>query len=60
MSLKFDKKGRLISQKVRFVVKHDELDEEFIDKYIKNECDFGIEYNKRGEPQIIRRDEKRK
>ncbi|HUS48633.1 MAG TPA: hypothetical protein VMZ91_00570 [Candidatus Paceibacterota bacterium] len=38
--LKFDKKGSLIPQKIRYDIKHDERDKEFIDKHMKDESKF--------------------
>lgn len=47
--LKFDKKtGKLSPQKVNYVIKHNEWDEEIIDNYIENNCNFKIEYDKQG------------
>ncbi len=45
--LKFDEKT--------YTVKHDETDEESIDIYIKNECNFKIEYNNEGKTRFIKR-----
>jgi len=53
--LKFDESGTFIPQIVKLNVKRNELDEEMIEKYIKNDCNFQIEYNKRGEPQFIKK-----
>ncbi len=48
--LKFSEEtGELLPQKVTYTVKHDEADEESIDIYIKNECNFKIEYDNEGE-----------
>ena len=45
MKMKFDKKTRkLLPQKIKYAIKHDEVDEEIINKYIENECNFRIEY----------------
>jgi len=48
--LKFDAKtGRLLPQKVRYEIKHSELDEETIEKYIKNECNFEVKCDNEGD-----------
>lgn len=47
--IKFDEKGYLIPQKVNYTIKRNEMDEVSIDIYIKNECNFKIEYNNEGE-----------
>ncbi|MBA7516655.1 hypothetical protein ES705_08703 [subsurface metagenome] len=41
--LKFDKKGVFIPQRIKFSIKHNELDEEMIDNYVKKECDTPYE-----------------
>lgn len=48
--LKFDKKGFLIPQKIRYDVKHKERDKEFIDKFIKKKTNFRIDYDHKGNP----------
>lgn len=48
--LKFDKKGILIPQKIKYNVKHNERDKEFIDKYIKKKTNFQIDYDHKGNP----------
>jgi len=47
--LKFDEKGALIPQKISYAIKHSELDEETIEKYIKNECNFEVKYDNEGD-----------
>lgn len=58
--MKFGKNGNLIPQKVRYKIKHNELDEEIIENYVENECNFQIKYNKEGEPRIIKENENEK
>lgn len=55
-NLKFDENGSLISQKVNYTIKHDETDEELVDNYIKNECNFKIEYNKEGKTEFTEKE----
>lgn len=53
--LKFDRNGVFIPQKMKFIIKHDILDEEMINEYVNNECNLQIEYNKRGAPYFIKK-----
>ncbi len=41
----FDKDGRLAPQKVKYKIKHDEE----IEDYIDNDCNFRIEFDKKGD-----------
>ena len=53
--LKFDKRGFLLPQKIEYKVRHDEQTEEFIDKYIENDCNFQIEFDKKGDCKFEKR-----
>lgn len=44
-NLKFNQKGDLIPQKIKYKIKHNELDEETIEECIQNNYNFKIEYN---------------
>lgn len=55
--LKFDKKGFLIPQRINYDIKHNERDKELINKYIENECNFKTEYNNKGEPKFVEKNE---
>jgi len=57
--LKFDKKGCLIPQKIRYDVKHHERDEAFIDKYIKKKANFQIDYDHKGNPIFKEKNKRR-
>lgn len=53
--LKFDKKGVLIPQKIKFDVKHNERDKEFIDKYLKRKTDFQIDDDNKGNAIFVKK-----
>ena len=44
-NLKFNQKGDLIPQKIKYKIKHNELDEETIEECIQNNYNFKIECN---------------
>lgn len=55
--LKFDKKtGNLSPQKVNYVIKHNELDNEMIDKYLQRKTDFSIDYDNEGNAIFIKKE----
>jgi len=56
--LKFNKEGKLIPQKISYDVKHNERDKEFIDEYVKDECNFEIKYNNKGDFKFIKKNKK--
>lgn len=56
--LKFDKNGLFIPQKAKYIIKHNELDEEFIEKYINNECNFKVSYDNKADPVFIKKNKK--
>lgn len=55
VQLKFDKEGVFIPQKINYDVKHNEKDEELIEKYIKNNCNFKIDYDNDANPIFIKK-----
>jgi len=56
--LKFDKNGVFIPQKIKFKIKRSELDEEFIEKYIENNCNFKIKYDNEANPIFVKKNRK--
>ena len=58
--LKFDKNGLLKPQKINFIIKHNESDEEFIDKYFESECNFRVDYDNEGNPIFKKEKQNRK
>lgn len=57
--MKFDKNGNLIPQKIKFDIKHDELDEDVFDKYITDECNFKIKYDKKENATFVKKEKRR-
>lgn len=55
--LRFNKEGFLVPQRVSYDIKHNEKYIELIDKYIRDECDFRVKYNDKGEPRFIKKKE---
>ena len=53
----FDKKGKLLPQKVNYKVRHDEQIEDLIEEYINDKCDLQIEFNEKGDA-VLRKKEK--
>ena len=56
--MKFDKTGKLISQKINYKVRHDEQTEELIDNYINDKCIFQIKFSKSGDCIFNKKEEK--
>lgn len=46
--MKFSENGFLITQKVSYSIKHDEMDEELIDKCLQKKTNFQIDYDHEG------------
>jgi hypothetical protein len=55
VQLKFDKHGVFIPQIVKLNVKRNKLDEEMINEYVNNECNFQIEYDSKSNPIFIKK-----
>jgi len=53
-NLIFDKNGKLAPKKIKYKIKHDEETEDYID----NECNFRIEFDRKGET-IFKKKEKK-
>lgn len=58
--LKFNKKGCLIPQKIRYDVKHNERDKAFIDRYLKKKTNFQIDYNNEGNATFVKKEKNSK
>ena len=55
--LRFNKNGLFIPQKTKYLIKHNELDKEFIEKYINDECNFKVSYDNEANPIFIKKKE---
>ena len=56
--LKFNKNGVFIPQIVKINIKRNELDEEMIEKYIKEKINFQVNYDHKGNPIFIKKERK--
>lgn len=56
--LEFNKNGRLIPQRIKYVITHEEETQDIIDKYINNSCNFQIGFDKKGNPVFKEKEKK--
>lgn len=53
--LRFNKRGFLVPRGISYDAEHNERYRELIDKYIRDECNFRVKYNDKGDSRFIRR-----